>query len=99
MLKNTVFQLVDLSFTVYNWLIILRIILSWFPLPSTGTLGSIYRFIYELTEPLLAIFRRILSPIMVGSVGLDLSPIIVLILLRFLRGLILMAISQIFMYI
>ena len=66
-------------------MIIIRVILSWFPVPSGELFRTVYRFIYELTEPVLAFFRKILPSIAMGSMGLDLSPIIVIFVLEILR--------------
>ena len=67
-------------------LILARIIFSFVRVsPYHPTWGPIYRFVYETTEPLLAPVRSILPPM--G--GLDFSPLIVLLLARFLGQLIL----------
>jgi YggT family protein len=55
-----------------------RIILSWFPISPGGALASVYGFLYSITEPVLGPVRRALPPLQVGSMGIDLSPILVL---------------------
>jgi YggT family protein len=68
--------LVDL----YSLMILGAVIISWLPVDRRNVLaGALYR----LTEPALAPIRRVLPPM--G--GLDLSPMVLLILLRFLRRL------------
>ncbi|WP_404399851.1 YggT family protein [Idiomarina seosinensis] len=62
------------------WILIIRAILSWF---SQGY-NPMEAMLYQLTEPLLAPVRKIIPPI--G--GLDLSVLVVIILLQFLRVLI-----------
>lgn len=62
------------------WVLIIRAILSWF---SQGY-NPMEAMLHQLTEPLLAPVRRIIPP--VG--GLDLSVLIVIIALQFLRILI-----------
>ncbi|HAD48885.1 MAG: hypothetical protein CMF12_04640 [Idiomarina sp.] len=62
------------------WILIIRAILSWF---SQGY-NPMEAMLHQLTEPLLAPVRRIVPPI--G--GLDLSVLIVIIALQFLRLLI-----------
>lgn len=59
------------------WIIFIRAILSWF---SQGG-NPLELVLYQLTEPLLAPVRRIIPPI--G--GLDLSVIVVLLLIQFIR--------------
>ena len=61
------------------YLIILfaRIIISWFPIQPGGGMSSVYGFLYSLTEPVLGPIRRVIPPIGMGGMGLDLSPMIV----------------------
>jgi YggT family protein len=54
-----------------------RIILSWFPISPGSPFASIFGFLYTITEPVLGPVRRILPPVGMGGMGLDLSPIIV----------------------
>ena len=61
-----------------------RIILSWFPISPGGVMATVYSFLYTVTEPILGPVRRMLPPVGIGGMGLDLSPIIVLLLLRLL---------------
>jgi YggT family protein len=62
---------------VYSLVILLYIITSWVRLPYSPWLNRIQRFLYDVSEPYLRLFRRILP-----SVGpLDLSPMIGIIVL------------------
>jgi len=54
-----------------------RIILSWFPVAPESVMAQIFAFLYTITEPVLGPIRRLLPPVGVGGMGLDLSPIIV----------------------
>jgi YggT family protein len=63
----------------YVIVIFARVILSWFPITPGTPLASAARVLYALTEPVLAPIRRVLPPMRMGGMGLDLSPIIVLI--------------------
>jgi YggT family protein len=65
---------------VYILLIFAYIITSWIRLPYSPTLNRIQRFLYDVCEPYLRLFRRILPPI--GP--LDLSPIVAVFALIFL---------------
>ena len=57
---------------VYVLLIFAYILTSWIRLPYSPTLNRIQRFLYDVCEPYLRIFRRVLP-----SFGpLDLSPIV-----------------------
>lgn len=70
--------MVSVAFDVYTWLLIIRIILSWIPHNHHQPL---IRFIYEVTEPFLGIFRRIIPPL--GMI--DLSPIVAFFVLQIIR--------------
>ncbi len=74
MLLSSAVSLVLLTFNLFFWLIIIRIIISWV---SSGGYNPAVAMVYALTEPLLRPFRRIIPPI--G--GFDISPIFALIAL------------------
>jgi YggT family protein len=63
-----------------------RIILSWFPVEPGSGLASVFGFLYTITEPVLAPIRRVLPPIGMGGMGLDLSPIVVFFGITILQG-------------
>jgi uncharacterized protein YggT (Ycf19 family) len=62
---------------VYVLLILAFILTSWIRLPYSPWLSRIQRFLYDVCDPYLRIFRRIVPPI--GP--LDLSPMIAVIVL------------------
>ena len=72
---------VTVFISVYILLIFAYIITSWFRLPYSVWLNRVQRFLYDVCEPYLRIFRRILPPF--GP--LDLSPIIAIFSLYLLR--------------
>lgn len=55
-----------------------RIILSWFPISPDSPFATVFGFLYSITEPVLGPIRRLLPPMGVGGMALDLSPIIVI---------------------
>ena len=63
-----------------------RIILSWFPLEPGTAMASVYRFLFTITEPVLAPLRRVIPPVGGASFRMDLSPIIVLIGIQIIQG-------------
>ena len=68
---------VDVFIGVYTLLILLFIISSWIRLPYSPWLNRIQRFLYDVSEPYLRLFRRVLP-----SMGpLDFSPMIGIIML------------------
>ena len=73
---------------VYIVLILVRVLMSWVPrMPYNPALRRVLDFITETTDPYLNLFRRIIPPIGGGGFGLDLSPMIGIIVLVVLRGL------------
>lgn len=85
---------VSALFLVYIALIFIRIVLSWIPrMPYNSILRGTVEFVGETTDPYLRIFRRVLPPIGAGGMGLDLSPMIGLIVLYILRAVIVGAIE------
>ena len=62
---------------VYLVLIFIRILTSWIPrMPYNRYLAAFLKFVSDVTDPYLNLFRRILPPVRMGGAGLDLSPII-----------------------
>ncbi len=74
--------------TVYVVIIIVRIVLTWFPLDPDGGMATVAGFLFILTDPVLRPLRQALPPVRLGSVALDMSPIIVLIGLQILQAII-----------
>lgn len=70
----------------YIIVIFARVILSWFPITPGTAMASVANVLHALTEPVLGPIRRILPPMRMGGMGLDLSPIIVLIGLQIVAG-------------
>jgi YggT family protein len=76
--------LINLIF-VYEIVLIARILMSWVPLDrSNPTIDSIARFLYDITEPVLAPVRNALP----AMGGFDFSPILVFIGLQVVSSLI-----------
>jgi len=66
------------AFTVvYTLAIIAYILTSWLRLPYSPTLNRIQRFLYEVCEPYLRLFRRVLP----SAGGIDFSPMLAIIAL------------------
>lgn len=70
--------IVSYLLTIYMWIIIIRALISWV---NPDPYNPIVRFLYQVTEPVLYPIRRRL-PFMGG---IDLSPIIVLLVIMFLQ--------------
>jgi YggT family protein len=69
---SSVETFVNVFITLYGIVLLAYILTSWVRLPYSVTLDRIQRFLHDVSEPYLRLFRRFLP--MVG--GLDLSPIL-----------------------
>jgi uncharacterized protein YggT (Ycf19 family) len=82
---TTAQNFVQTLFYVYLALVLAYIITSWIPLPYSVWLNRIQRFLYDVVDPYLRLFRRFLPALRLGGAGLDLSPIIAIIVLYVLN--------------
>jgi len=73
---------IRIFFDILSFLIIVRVLLSWFP---NRPHNALFTFIYDATSPVLNFFKRIIPPI--GMI--DISPIVALLALDLLRTLLL----------
>jgi YggT family protein len=63
--------------TVYVVLIFIRILMSYFrSIPYYRALDVFLRFVTEVTDPWLNLFRRFIPPVRVGPGAIDLTPMI-----------------------
>ena len=86
---KSIFVLLDSVITIYLWIIIINAILSW--LVAFNVLNTQNKFVfsvldvtYKLTDPALNKIRRFIPTF--GSI--DISPVILILFLMFLRNLI-----------
>ncbi len=91
------FQTIDLALNLYVWVLIASAIFSWlyaFNVINSRNqfVSAIGTFLYNITEPVLRPIRRIMPDL--G--GIDISPIIVLLIIFFLRSLLWTSIYPIF---
>jgi YggT family protein len=73
---------VDVFIWVYTLLLFAYILTSWIRLPYRPWLNRVQRFLYDVCDPYLRIFRRFLPPL--GP--LDLSPMVAIFVLFIVRG-------------
>jgi YggT family protein len=81
---------VSVFFYVYIIIIFIYVLSSWIRLPYSPTVSRIQRFLYDVCEPYLRLFRRILPPL--GPI--DLSPLVGVIVLVVVEQLILRLLAQ-----
>lgn len=65
--------------TILTWLIIIRALISWV---NPDPYNMIVQFLYKVTEPILQPLRRIIP---IYSMGIDISAIIAILLLWFVK--------------
>ncbi|HEX2044804.1 MAG TPA: YggT family protein [Gaiellaceae bacterium] len=92
---DTAKDFVYVLYLVYLICIIAYIITSWIPLPYNVTLNRIQRFLYDVVDPYLRLFRRIIPQLSMGGLGLDLSPIVAIIALTIAHSLVQRGLSAI----
>lgn len=86
-MTGTMILVVNTAFTVYYWILIARIILSWVPqIADNASVRPIAAFIYDITDPFLSLFRRFIPIVAAGGAGFDFSPLIAIITLVVLQN-------------
>jgi YggT family protein len=85
---STVKGFVEALYYVYLICIIAYIIASWIPLPYNTALNRVQRFLYDVVDPYLRLFRRFIPQLNLGGLGLDLSPIVAIITLTIVHSLV-----------
>lgn len=71
-------QLLDAALTVYTWIVIARVLISWV---SPDPFNPIVQFLMRVTDPFLEKFRRLIPPL--GMI--DLSPVVAILVLQALQ--------------
>src|SRR5258708_5308769 len=82
--------LLNVFVTAYTLIILVYITTSWLRLPYSPWLTRIQRFLFDVAEPYIRLFRRVLPPM--GP--LDLSPMVAVIALWLLDRLLITVLEQ-----
>jgi YggT family protein len=88
---SSVQNFITVFVTVYVLLILAYIITSWIRLPYSPWLNRIQRFLYDVCDPYLRLFRRVIPPL--GP--LDLSPMVAVFVLLILRSIVIGLLDQV----
>jgi len=72
----------------YSLVLIARILLEWIQVSPDHPVARARRVFRAVTDPVLVPVRRMIPPIRAGGIGLDLSPIVVLVALSIIGGVI-----------
>jgi YggT family protein len=87
--RDDVADYVNTLTLVYLVLIFVRIIMSWIPrIPYNRWLAGFLKFVTDVTDPYLNLFRRFLPPVRLGPGALDLSPIVATFVLIIVSGIV-----------
>ncbi|MBA2174250.1 YggT family protein [Halobacillus locisalis] len=73
---DLLFSVLIQAMQIYSWVLIIYILLSWFPGARESRFGEV---LSRLAEPFLEPFRKIIPPL--GMI--DISPIVAILVLRF----------------
>jgi uncharacterized protein YggT (Ycf19 family) len=69
---SSVETFVNVFITLYGIVLLVYILMSWVRLPYSPTLNRIQRFLHDVSEPYLRLFRRLLP----SAGAFDLSPVL-----------------------
>ena len=81
-------RIIDIALTIYMWIIIIRAVLSWV---NPDPYNPIVRLLYQVTEPVMALVRRWIP---LRGMGIDLSPMIILLVIVFLQNFLVPSLMQ-----
>jgi YggT family protein len=85
---TAVAEVISLILNFYMWVIIIRALISWV---NPDPYNPIVQFLYKITEPVLHPVRRLIP---VYNMGIDLSPLIVILILIFLKSFLVSSLYQ-----
>lgn len=91
-LGNLVYALanvVDIALSIYMWIVIVSALISWV---NPDPYNPIVRFLYGITEPVFNFVRRHLP---LPQMGIDFSPLIILLAIVFLQQFLVKTLLQI----
>ena len=75
---NAITTILDIVLTLYMYIIIVAALISWV---NPDPYNPIVRFLYSVTDPVLRPIRRKIGMVM----GIDISPMIVILLIYFIK--------------
>ena len=80
-------NVLNLILSLFVWLIIIRALISWF---NPDPYNTLFQFLYRITEPVLLIVRNAMP----NLGGIDISPIVVLLAVEFLKSFLVKSLVQ-----
>ena len=86
-LISAIANVLNLILSLFVWLIIIRALISWF---NPDPYNTLFQFLYRITEPVLSIVRNAMP----NLGGIDISPIVVLLAVEFLKSFLVKSLVQ-----
>ena len=80
-------NVLNLILSLFVWLIIIRALIAWF---NPDPYNTLFQFLYRITEPVLLIVRNAMP----NLGGIDISPIVVLLAVEFLKSFLVKSLVQ-----
>lgn len=77
---------VCLLLQAFSAVVFARVILEWVPVDDRHPAGRVRGWLRAITQPVLAPLRALIPPLRVGSVAVDLSPLVLILLLNLVVG-------------
>ena len=70
---------------IYFLAVLAWVVLSWVQVPSVHPLGRVQVFLDRMIYPVILPLRRVLPPLRLGGMALDLSPLVLMLGISLLR--------------
>ena len=85
---SAVAYVIEILLNIYMWIVIARALISWV---NPDPYNPIVRLLYQVTEPVMALVRRWIP---FRGMGIDLSPMIILLAIIFLQSFLVPSLMQ-----
>ncbi len=80
--------ILDIALEIYKWIILIRVLLSWV---NPDPYNPIVQFLHTITEPVMFRIRQLMP---MSGMGIDFSPIIVILVIIFLQEFLVNSLGQ-----
>ena len=71
---------------LYVIIIVVRILFTWIPVNPWSNFAKVVRVLSRITDPVLNPLRRVIPPLRFGGMGIDLSPMILVLVLSLIAN-------------
>lgn len=73
---------------LYELVVFARIIIDWFRVPFDHPVAKLRDALSVVVDPVLRPIRRVIPPLRMGGMAIDLSPLVLLVALSLLQGIV-----------